>query len=80
MAEFAGGIEREIASCFAEVLGKEISEISPEADFFRDLGGTSIDYITLMSVIKSRLGIDIIVSGGAKLSSVKDLVSHVREK
>ena len=80
VAEFAGGIEREIASCFAEVLGKEISEISPEADFFRDLGGTSIDYITLMSVIKSRLGIDIIVSGGAKLSSVKDLVSHVREK
>lgn len=80
VAQLECGIVSEIASCFADILGKDISEISPDADFFRDLGGTSMDYITLLTAIKSRLGIDVILSGGAKLSTVNAFAEHVKQK
>ena len=37
---------------FAEVLGKDIKEISDESDFFLDLGGSSLDYMTLLLKIE----------------------------
>lgn len=76
--ELEEGMESDIALCFAEALGKDVSEIGPEDDFFRDLNGTSLDYFSLLSIIKARLGIDVISSGGAKFSTVKAFVEHIK--
>ena len=80
IAELTDGLETQIASCFAEALGKEVSEIGADADFFRDLEGTSLDYLTLLTLLKSRLGVDILSSDGAKFSTVKAFADFIKEK
>ena len=67
-----------IAACFAEALGKDIALISAEADFFRDLEGTSLDYFTLLGIIRSRLGVDIIASEGSKLNTVRSIADYIK--
>ncbi len=78
IAALSEGIEKELASCFAEALGKEASAISAEDDFFRDLDGTSLDYFTLLGIVKSRLGVDLVTTGGTKLSTVKAFADHIK--
>ena len=50
-AEKAAGAADEltakIIALIAETLGKDPAEITPETDFFADLGGTSLDYLAL---------------------------------
>ena len=75
---FISELEGEISRCFAEILGKEINEISPASDFFLDLGGTSIDYFSLRELVKSRLGIDIITSSNTSLTTVKQICLHIK--
>jgi acyl carrier protein len=80
IAELSDGIEREIAACFAEALSKDASQITADADFFRDLEGTSLDYFALLGLIKSRLGVDIISGSEARLSTVKAFADYIRQK
>lgn len=80
IAALSNGIEREIAACFAETLGRDVSQIGADADFFRDLEGTSLDYFALLGLIKSRLGVDIISSGEAKLSTVKAFADYIKQR
>jgi acyl carrier protein len=80
IAELSDGIEREIAACFAEALSKDVSQITADADFFRDLEGTSLDYFALLGFIKSRLGVDIISGSEARLSTVKAFADYIRQK
>ena len=77
-AELSDGIEAEIAACFAEALSRDVSEIGAESDFFRDLEGTSLDYFTLLSLVKNRLGIDAIGTGETKLSTVRAFADFVK--
>ena len=76
----SSGIEREIAACFANALEKDISEIGLTDDFFRDLEGTSLDYFSLLGIIKSRLGIDILSSASVKLSTVKAFCEYIKNQ
>ncbi len=76
--ELSSGLESEIAKYFAQVLGKDVAQIGPCDDFFRDLEGTSLDYFALLGIIKSRLGVDIVSGGGAKLSSVKAFAEYIK--
>ncbi len=78
IAELSDGIEAEIAACFAEALSRDVSEIGAESDFFRDLEGTSLDYFTLLSLVKNRLGIDAIGTGETKLSTVRAFADFVK--
>ncbi|MBO7150506.1 MAG: AMP-binding protein [Clostridia bacterium] len=80
MESLASGMETEIAQCFAQVLGKELSAIGAEDDFFRDLEGTSLDYFALLGAIKSRLGVEIVLKDGEKLSTVRAFADYVRAK
>lgn len=57
----AGEASEEIFSAvrevFASVLDRPENEIDPEAHFMNDLGGSSLDYFTLISEIDKRFGI-----------------------
>ena len=76
--ELEAGMEREIATCFADALGIDCDSIGPDDDFFRDLNGTSLDYFTLLSHLKSRLGVDVMTSADKKLSSVRAFVEYIK--
>jgi acyl carrier protein len=78
VSELKSGLEKEIARCFADALEKDECDVGYEADFFLDLDGTSLDYFSLLGIIKSRLGVDITASANVKLSSVKDFVSYIK--
>ena len=66
------GLEKDIAALFAEVLGKDVAEIHRDSHFFRDLGGTSMDYYALLGLIRERLGAQIEVTNATGLATVAE--------
>ncbi len=75
-AVFAG-LEKDIAALFAEVLGKDVSEIDRNSHFFRDLGGTSMDYYALLGLVRERLGARIEVGDASGLATVAEFYSYL---
>ena len=78
--ELMSGLDREIAQCFAQVLDRTVESIGTDDNFFRDLGGTSLDYFALLGLIKSRLGVDILGNDSEKLATVRDFRSYIQQK
>ena len=68
----------EILSMFAATLGKEPGEISYSADFFLDLGGSSLDYFAMIAALRERFGIDFPTEAGSSLGSVRALYEYVK--
>ncbi|MBO5944998.1 MAG: AMP-binding protein [Clostridia bacterium] len=74
----SSNLEATIRDAFAEALGREPESISTTADFFSDLDGTSIDYFTLVGIIRSRFGIEVMNAEGERLSTVKDFWNYIK--
>ena len=74
----SSNLEASIRDAFAEALGKEPESISTTADFFADLDGTSIDYFTLIGLIRSKFGIEVINVEGERLATVKDFWNFIK--
>ncbi len=74
-----GGIEADVRRIFAEVLQIAETDIHPDASFFADLGGSSIDYFVLADAINSEFGVDIKLADGKTLHTVNEICSFIRE-
>lgn len=74
------GLESEMRECFAEALERSPESIGLEDNFFRELGGTSLDYFTLLSIIKTRFGFDISYGEGGNLSTVKEFSDYLKDR
>ena len=70
--EMLSALETEIRACFAEALGKQAAEIGLADDFFLQLGGSSLDYFSLLGLLKERYGMELPSIEDRKLSTVKD--------
>ena len=46
-------ISKRIKIVFSDVLNKDITEIHDDSDFFLDLGGSSLDYMSLLMKLES---------------------------
>ncbi len=68
----------DIKDIFSRVLKKPISEIDINADFFIDLGGTSLDYFELLNEIKLKYSTDIPQNNGKTLSTVKEFYEFIK--
>jgi acyl carrier protein len=68
----------EILSMFAAALGKEPGEIGSSADFFLDLGGSSLDYFAMIAALRERYGIEFPTEAGSSLGSVRALYEFVK--
>ena len=55
-ADVSDALSRQVRACFAEALGKSAEEIDEDADFFTDLGGTSLDYFGLLARLEEEFG------------------------
>ena len=77
--ELVSGLEAEIAECFAEVLEKKAAEIGIDDNFFTDLGGNSIEYFSLLAILKSRYGIELPTNDNDRLATVKDVFNFINK-
>ena len=81
-AEAAAGEDDELLlalrDAMAAVLGRSRDEIGGEADFFLELGGSSLDYFALISALQEEYGIPFPAEGGSGLSTAKALAAYIR--
>lgn len=77
--ELLSALEGEVAECFAEALGRSRSEIRADDGFFGDLGGTSLEYFSLLSILKSRFGLDFMPNGTERLATVRDFCEKIKK-
>ena len=78
---FSGAVtqlERDVRALFAQALRKSPDEIKLIDDFFMDLGGTSLDYFTLIDSIKSQYSTDISLNFDKTLSTVREICDYIK--
>ena len=69
-----------VRDCFAAACGKDADDISPDADFFSDLGGSSLEYFAVISRLGAEFGIPFLEQAGTGLSTVNALGAYIRER
>ena len=74
-----GEIEHKVREFFALSLGKDTDEVGFETDFFLDEGGTSLDYMAMISHLNHEFGVDIPDLDGA-LTSVVSISDYIKTK
>ncbi len=79
-SEVATQLEREVKELFAHALRISPDEIKLCDDFFMDLGGTSLDYFTLVDSIKSQYSTDIPSNLDKTLSTVKEICDYIKKR
>jgi long-chain acyl-CoA synthetase len=76
--ELFEGLEQDLLECFAEALSKDPSQITKDSHFFRDLGGTSLDYFALLGLLKAKLGVEIINSDTLQLATISEFTAYLK--
>ena len=77
--ELNNAIVNRIKEVFSEVLGKEVSAIGEDEDFFLELGGSSLDYMTLILKMEQEFEIKITLKE-ASYSTVKEFYNYIISK
>lgn len=75
--ELLSTLEEGVRACFAKALGKAPETIGLEANFFLDLGGSSLDYFTLADLIRSKYSVEVSAGDGRSLASVKEICEYL---
>lgn len=68
-----------IRAAFADALMVDAASIDDNADFFTDLGGSSLDYFTLIDSIKDDLGVDLSELQQSSLTTVKAFYEYLKK-
>lgn len=63
----------------AAALEKDMTEVSPEADFFADLGGTSLDYFAVIAKLQDEFELPF-PQGGETLNTAKRMYDYIRKE
>lgn len=66
-----------VRECFAQVLSKDLSEIEDTAHFIYDLGGESMSYFTLFSLINSTYGTELKMEQSNPLFTPLDFAKEI---
>ena len=74
--EIDNEISNRIKKVFAEVLNRDIKDIHEDSDFFLDLGGSSLDYMSLLLKIEQEFEIAISFSKKS-FSTVKEFYNYL---
>lgn len=64
---------------FADAIGKSENDISNEAHFFFELGGSSLDYFSLLSSVREEFGVEINQSENDNLNTVMDFFRLIQK-
>lgn len=77
--ELNNDITNRIKKVFSEILCKDIKEIGEESDFFLDLGGTSLDYMSLLLRLEQEFETTIVFKEKS-FSTVKEFYNYILSK
>ena len=68
-----------IRAIFAKALGKDEGEIGDDMHFFFDLGGNSLEYFAMVSVVQGEFGVAFPTTAGASLSTVREFCTFIQQ-
>ena len=68
-----------IRTIFANALGKDEGEIGDDMHFFFDLGGNSLEYFAMVSVVRGEFKVAFPTTAGASLSTVREFCTFIQE-
>ena len=77
--ELNNDITNRIKKVFSEILYKDINEIGDDSDFFLDLGGTSLDYMSLLLRLEQEFETTITFKEKS-FSTVKEFYNYILSK
>ena len=69
-----------LLSLYAEALGREAETIGLETDFFTDEGGSSLDYLLLLSKIHETFGVSLSANEGEVCHTRKAMEAAIRKR
>ncbi|MBP5270539.1 MAG: AMP-binding protein [Clostridia bacterium] len=69
-----------IATYFAAAIGGGAEAIPPDADFFTDCGGTSLDYLSMIAVLEKEFGIPFPTDGGSGLRTAGAFADYIKQR
>lgn len=72
-------LENDVKECFASALECDASSICSNDNFFRDLGGSSLDYFGLLEILKNKYAIEITESAKEHLFTVHDFCEYIKK-
>ena len=73
-------IQKKVTSILIDKLGISNSEITPDANFVKDLGIDSLDYAELVMEFEQTFDIKIPDDDAEKLQTISQAVSYIQEK
>lgn len=72
-------LEKQIISLFAEILGIDVNKIQPDSHFINDLGGSSLDYFALLTLLGERFDIKVGEEETPRYTA-KDIAEYIKNK
>ena len=73
-------LEQEVCVCFAKALGKSPEEISVDANFFTDLGGTSLEYFTMVELVKAEFAVGLPVQNDKAATTPREVCEYLTKR
>lgn len=69
----------DIQSVIAEQLNVDVAQVTPEAEFVKDLGADSLDVVELIMALEEKFGIEIPDEQAEKIVNVGDVVKYIED-
>ncbi len=72
-------LEQRVAKVFAHALGLDVTRVTADADFFADLGGSSLDYFALISALKETFCLPFEETDGINFHTVRQVCRYMED-
>ena len=67
-----------LQAIIADVLNKDLEEITPESSFVDDLGADSLDIGQILMAVEDEMGIEMSTEGIEKLKTIQDVLDKLK--
>ncbi|GAA7276190.1 hypothetical protein ID0507_07030 [Helicobacter pylori] len=74
---FNTNLFEDIQAVIAEQLNVDAAQVTPEAEFVKDLGADSLDVVELIMALEEKFGIEIPDEQAEKIVNVGDVVKYI---
>ncbi|WRE21421.1 acyl carrier protein [Helicobacter pylori] len=69
----------DIQAVIAEQLNVDAAQVTPEAEFVKDLGADSLDVVELIMALEEKFGVEIPDEQAGKIINVGDVVKYIED-
>ncbi|GAA8509505.1 acyl carrier protein [Helicobacter pylori] len=69
----------DIQAVIAEQLNVDATQVTPEAEFVKDLGADSLDVVELIMALEEKFGIEIPDEQAEKIVNMGDVVKYIED-